>query len=466
LRSQAVIFAAILAMVPLRAESADLVVWWDKAYYPREDVALAALIRDFEQKSGVKVELVRYQDIEVPEKIEAAIVAGRPPDFLFSLEPVFGQVARWANENRLVELTNAIGGAVDLFDKDLLDLATFTIGDSGRTGIYALPTGRSTVLLHVWLSLLERAGFRREDIPTEWEPFWAFWCDKVQPAVRKALGREDIWGIGAPMSAKADDTRWALLQFIHAYTAEWPAPTGPSLLRDPAAGAALIKGLAGYTAIYKQGCTPPDSVDWTDTGNNQAFLSQRTVMTANLSLSIAAALKEARPDDYARNAITIGWPHDAYGGTEHILGNNQWAVVFKDGGNTAGALQLVQFLAGGGLELYLTDAGDRLLPPSRKLLEYPFWLDPTDPHRLRAAVQVARDPHVYGNYGLGLAEEVRLERAGPLRAFGEAVYRVVVDGLTPEQAADELIAKIKAELGSSLDETKLRIWAPPAAMLT
>jgi multiple sugar transport system substrate-binding protein len=438
---------AYLVLAPLGARAADLVVWWDKAYYAQEDVALAALVRDFEQKSGVKVELVRYQDIEVPEKTEAAIVAGRPPDFLFSGEPVFGQVARWANENRLVDLTDAIAGSADLFDKDLLDLAMFTIGDSGRSGLYALPLGRATMLVHVWLSLLERAGFRREDIPAEWEPFWVFWFDKVQPAVRKALGREDIWGVGAPMSAKADDTRWALLQFIHAYTAEWPAPSGPSLLRDPAARAALIRGLAGYTAIYKQGCTPPDSVDWTDTGNNQAFLAQRTIMTPNLSLSIARALKEARPEDYDRNAITIGWPYDAYGGTEHITGENVWAVVFKDGRNTAGALQLVQFLAEGGLERYLTDAGDRLLPPSRKLLEYPFWLDPTDPHRLRAAVQVASEPHIYGNYGLDLAEEARLERAGPLRGFSEAVHRVVVDGLTPEQAADELIAKIKAELG-------------------
>jgi ABC-type glycerol-3-phosphate transport system substrate-binding protein len=77
------LIAAVLASVllaPPEAWAADLVVWWDKSYYPREDVALAALARDFEQKGGVKIELVRYQDIEVPEKVEAAIVAGGPPD--------------------------------------------------------------------------------------------------------------------------------------------------------------------------------------------------------------------------------------------------------------------------------------------------------------------------------------------------------------------------------------------------
>jgi multiple sugar transport system substrate-binding protein len=245
------------------------VVWWDKAYYPQEDAALAALFHDFEHKTGLKAELVRYNDWEGPAKVEAAIQAGRVPDFLYASAVPLGQLARWAAEDRLVDLSSTIG-LTDLFDADLLELSNFTNGRTGQRGVYGLPIGRTTNHIHVWLSLLEQAGFHREDIPGEWEPFWAFWCDKVQPAVRKALGRQDIWGAGQAMSAGATDTDRGLIQFVYAYTADWPTPTGPSLLRDPAARAALIKGLAGYTAIYKRGCTPPDSVDWNETGNNQA----------------------------------------------------------------------------------------------------------------------------------------------------------------------------------------------------
>ena len=203
MRSRTAILAAMLAMAPLRAESADLVVWWDKAYYPQEDVALAALVHDFELKSGEKVKLVRYNDYEMREKIEAAIEAGQPPDFAISVRP--GQLARWAAEGRLVDLRSIIGQA-DFFDADLLELSAFTNRQTAQQGLYGLPIGRNTNHIHVWLSLLEQAGFKREDAPTEWEPFWAFWCDTVQPAVRKALGREDIWGIGAPMSVKANDS--------------------------------------------------------------------------------------------------------------------------------------------------------------------------------------------------------------------------------------------------------------------
>ena len=66
-----------------------------------------------------------------------------------------------------------------------------------------LPMGRTTNHVHVWKSLLEQAGFTLEDIPQEWEAFWSFWCDEVQPAVRQATGRDDIWGVGLSMSGRS-----------------------------------------------------------------------------------------------------------------------------------------------------------------------------------------------------------------------------------------------------------------------
>ena len=68
-------------------------------------------------------------------------------------------------------------------------------------------------------------------------------------------------------------------------------------------------------------------------------------------------LKSSRPDDYYRNAITVGWPKDAFGRPEHIEGGYYKAVVFKDGGHTQAAEELVRFLVGdGGLAQYLTKA--------------------------------------------------------------------------------------------------------------
>jgi multiple sugar transport system substrate-binding protein len=246
------------------------------------------------------------------------------------------------------------------------------------------------------------------------------------------------------MSARSIDTASGAAQFIYAYTAAWPTPTGPNLLNDPAGRTALAKGLAGYTALWTKGCTPPDVLDWANRGNNDAFVAQRVVMTINPTLSIPGALRPARPEDYYRNAITIGWPKDAFGRPEHIDGGYYQAVVFKDGGHTAAAREFVCFLIEDGwLATYLTNTGDRLLPPSKKMLNQPFWLDPLDPHRLQSAVQAMSQPHVWRYYGLNREQGVRLGREGQLWSFSTAVQRIVADGLTPEQAADKAIARIK-----------------------
>jgi multiple sugar transport system substrate-binding protein len=75
----------------------------------------------------------------------------------------------------------------------------------------------------------------------------------------------------------------------------------------------MIRAMNAYTEIWPKGCTPPDSVTWTDLSNNKAFLTQTVVMTLNGTLSIPGALKRERPDDYNRNAATIDWPQAVNG---------------------------------------------------------------------------------------------------------------------------------------------------------
>ena len=57
LRVRAVVLASALILAPLGATGADLVVWWDKGFYPQEDAAVREIIAAFEQESGKQVEL-------------------------------------------------------------------------------------------------------------------------------------------------------------------------------------------------------------------------------------------------------------------------------------------------------------------------------------------------------------------------------------------------------------------------
>ena len=119
-------------------------------------------------------------------------------------------------------------------------------------------------------------------------------------------------------------------------------------------------------------------------------------MAMNQSLSIPNALKRERPEDYFKNTATIEWPLGPDGGVFPIIGLFFAAVVFSEGGNVETAKEFVRFLvAEGWLAHYLDFAGERMLPAMPKLLDAPFWLDPSDRHRMAAVMQIASRPTHY-----------------------------------------------------------------------
>jgi multiple sugar transport system substrate-binding protein len=434
-------------MTPLGAHAADLVVWWDKGYYAQEDQGLAEIIAAFERKTGKEVELEQPSDRDMPDKAQAAVLAGQPPDFLFGIGNTPTYYGQWAYEDRLVDLSDEILPFASLFDPDGLAFATLFDGTTEGRGLYALPMGFGTNHVHVWRNLLEQAGFTLEDIPKQWEAFWSFWCDQVQPAVRKATGRDDIWGVGLAMSVEANDTSAQFEQFMQAYDANYVTREGKLVIDDAEIRRRLIRTMDSYTAIYRKGCTPPDSIAWTTSGNNnnQKFLAQAVVMAPNSSLSIPNALKRERPEDYYRNTATVEWPDGADGQLLVIRTAVLAAAVFKAGGHVPLAKEFVRFLVGEGwLAHYLDFSGERYLPAMPKLLDQPFWLDPSDRHHMASAIQFLTRPRTY-SYWVASGDPRHLLVNGEL-IWAKAVHRVATEGVSPEQAVDDAIARIKQVL--------------------
>jgi multiple sugar transport system substrate-binding protein len=440
MRASAVVLAAAIVLAPLGAKAADLVVWWDEGFYPQEDEAIREIVAAFEQETGKQVELLLEPPQELRANLVAAIQGGHPPDFAFSA-PIQPLHAGWAFEDRLVDLTDAVAHFSDLFDADALAWVVLLNDRTRERALYGLPVGLASNYLHVWTSLLTQAGFAIEDIPKEWDAFWAFWCDQVQPAVRRVTGREDIWGIGLGM-AVASDTLSQFFQFVSAYEADYVTLDGRLVIDEPEIRQRLIKAIDGYTAIYRKGCTPPNAVTWANINNNQGFHAQAVVMTPNDTLSIPNALKRERPDDYYENTATIEWPLGPADKLFPILGYVLSAMVFKDGGHTATAKEFVRFLvAEGWLAHYLDFSGERFLPTMSALINQPFWLDPGDPHRMAAAMQVSSRPMQH-DYGVASGDR-RHDRVWGERIWAKAIHRIVTEGITPEQAVDEAIARIK-----------------------
>jgi multiple sugar transport system substrate-binding protein len=435
------VLAVALCMAPLGAMAGDLVVWWEEGFYAQEDEAVREIVAVFEQDTGKQVELAFYAQRQLGPQIKAALEVGQPPDFAFGtlLNDYIGE---WTFDDRLMDLTDTLGHFSDMFDPDALRSVTRLNAKTGEKSLYGLPMGQYRQYIHVWKSLLEQAGFTLADIPKEWDAFWSFWCDQVQPAVRKALGRDDIWGVGLSMSADSADTSSQFDRFTTAHEVEYVTPDGRLVIDDPEVRRRLIEAIDSYTAVYRKGCTPPDSVAWDASGNNQAFHAQAVVMTPNNTLSIANALKHERPDDYYENTATVEWPLGPGGEVFPDGGGFFAAVVFKDGPNPETAKEFIRFLvAEGWLAHYLDFAGERMLPPMPKLLEAPFWLDPSDPHKMAAVMQASARPMQY-DYAT-VTGDWRYDLAVREEPWAKAVNRIVSEGIGPEQAVDETIARIK-----------------------
>jgi multiple sugar transport system substrate-binding protein len=117
-------------------------------------------------------------------------------------------------------------------------------------------------------------------------------------------------------------------------------------------------------------------------------------------------------------------------------------VVFKDGDHVATAKEFVRFLvAEGWLMHYLNFSAERMLPPMQKLIDQPFWLDPSDRHRMAAVMQVSLGAPSY-DYTVALGDW-RHDTIWQEFTWGKSIHRVAAEGISPEQAVDEAIARIK-----------------------
>lgn len=435
--TRALLLSAVLT-VPVPAFAADLTVYWAKGFYPEEDQALEELVATFEQQTGKDVELkLNAMQTDHPEAVAAARAAGEAPDVALS---TFLSVPRLAYEDALADLTDVVEPIKDQFFPAVLDRALMKNGRTGQRAYYGVPIGQFTINIHVWKSLLDQAGIRTEAIPRDWDAFWAFWCDTVQPAVRKATGRSDIYGMGLPMSVEASDTLDGVGQFQDAYGATYVTADGRLLLDDPEIRRKLVKALADYTAFYSKGCTPPESARWANIDNNKNFHEQKVVMTINSTLSIPSALRAKQPDDYFKNTVSIGWPFGP-DGKKYPLYRGVWhLIVFKDAQHVDTAKEFLRFLVvGGGLGPYLEASLGRNFPAMPKLLDTPVWQDPADPHRRMTAALLAEWPATV-SYPAVDWRHIKVEDE---QVWEKAVHGVAAEGMSPEQAVDEAIARIK-----------------------
>jgi multiple sugar transport system substrate-binding protein len=440
----ALVAGAITLALSAQAVAADLTIWWNKSYYPEEDQQFDKIIADFKKAKGIDVEYVMYTNEDVPRKVLAALTAGSPPDlsygFLFDLQ----HTARWAADGVLEDVSDVVETIRPHLLPHALQAVNLLNTQTGKRGIYAMPVAQQIEHIHVWKDLIEKAGLKLADVPKTWNEYWDWWCTKAQPAVRKATGERNKFGVGQPMSSSASDTIFAYMMFLIAFDARIVDEQGNLAFDDPKVRQGMIKALDSYTKPFRDRCVPPGAVNWQDSDNNVNFLNKLTIMTPNPSLSIPASQKNPNPDNYFKNMVTFEWPDRPDGRPIEYVASVKTAVIFKNAKNKAGAKEFMKFfLRPENLGPYLEGSLARWYPVDQRIADTPYWKDESDPHKVVEVRQYTKRPlvpfpHVFNH---------KLIQVNAENTWGKAVTRVVLDNATPEQAVDELIARIKAIAG-------------------
>ena len=450
----AVIVAAYAgsAAVPAFAQE-KLTVWWVKGFYKSEDEALFEAIRKYEAKSGVKVDLSQYAVQDMIPKTVAALDAGSPPDVAYADVYDFQVAGKWAFEGKLEDLTSILEPLKQDYAPNTLETANLYNDKTKQKAHYAFPIKQQTMHIQYWGDLLEAAGFKDSDVPKAWKDYWAFWCEKAQPALRKASGKRDF-AIGMPMGVDSSDSFYSFLTFMDAYNVKLVDDSGKLLVDDPKVKQGLIGALTDYTAPSLKGCTPPSSTSWKDPDNNVAFHNKTIMMTHNATISIVAkwlddANNEALPAEqrevakknYTQLIRTAGFPNKPDGSPMQYRTAVKVGLVFADAKNKARAKEFVSFLMQPeNLTPYVEGALGRWFPVMKAAQQRPFWT--ADPHR-----KSVHDQYASGTVNFEFTKNYKFTILNNENVWAKAMNRVVNEKVPVEQAVDELIARIKAVAG-------------------
>ena len=206
------------------------------------------------RRRGVKVELSQYPVQDMIPKTVAALDAGTPPDVAYADVYDFQVTGKWAFDGKLEDISDVIDPIKGRFAPNTRrdDLSSTTTRPRSAPTTPSRSSSRRCTS-SIWIDMLDEAGFKESDIPTDWKDYWSFWCDKVQPAYRKKTGQARL------RHRPADGRRFErLVLFVPDLHGRLQRQAGrrqrqAAGRRSEGARQGLVGALTDYTDVVRQG---------------------------------------------------------------------------------------------------------------------------------------------------------------------------------------------------------------------
>jgi multiple sugar transport system substrate-binding protein len=417
------------------AAAKTAVAWWIQGFAQEEDIAFKKIVEDYQKATGNTIDYSIIPYAPLRQKIVSAITSGTAVPDLFQNSPTEVN-ALYAWDDKLVDVTDVIETQREEYTETaLLSALSYNSVEKRRT-FYLVPYTTATLPNHVWKPLVEKAGYKMEDIPKTWDAYYDFFKD-VQKKLR-AQGDRKVYGLGFQLTTNGNDPNNTFNYFLLAYGGQGMVTKDGKLhLDDPQVKAAVIKALTYPTTAYKEGFVPPGAINWNDADDNNAFHAKQIVMDLDGTISTEVAIIK-NTQDY-NDIVTMGLPLGNDGKPVPAQATNFGGMIPKGAQNIEVAKDFLKYLIQPKvMNDYLKTGAGRNLPAMLSIVkDDPWWS--ADPHRKAYVEQGLLGPTVpeFFVYNPAYAQ-VRNEHV-----WGTAWIDVMTGGMTPEASAEKAFKRIE-----------------------
>jgi len=411
-------------------------VWWAQGFVPEEDVAIKKVVADYEKASGNTIDLIITPFAPQRQKIVASVQSGIVPD-VFPANPA-EIAALYAWDDKLVDVSDVVETQKEEYTETAI-LNTYCYNSvTKKRSFYGVPDTTAVLPNHVWKPLVEKAGFKIEDIPKTWDGFYDFFKD-VQKKLR-AQGVRNTYGLGLNVTTNGVDPNNVFNYFVIAYGGkDLVTKDGKLHLDDPQVREAVIKAMTYPSTAYKEGFVPPSAINWNDADDNNAFHAKQIVMDLDGTISTeVAVLSQGKKDDYD-DIVTMGLALSNDGKPVPSQANNGTLLIPKGAKNVEVAKDFLKFIIQPKVnnERLKTGLG-RNIPcmPSIVKADH-WWFD--DPHRAAYTTQGLLGPTVpqYWVFNPAYAQ-IQNEHV-----WMQGWMDIIQGGATPQAAAEKAFKRVE-----------------------
>jgi multiple sugar transport system substrate-binding protein len=416
------------------AAATSATVWWAQGFVEEEDTAFRKIVADYQQASGNTIDYSIIPFAPERQKIISAVTSGEVPD-LFQNNPA-EIIALLSWQDKLIEVTDVVNTQKEEYTDTAL-LSTYCYNDSTKQrSHYGVPYTTAVLPNHVWKSLVEKAGYKIEEIPKTWDAYYDFFKD-VQRKLR-AQGVRNVYGLGFQVTTNGVDPNNTFHYFLIAYGGQdIVTKDGKLHLDDPQVKEAVIKALTYPTTAYKEGFVPPSAINWNDADDNNAFHAKTIVMDLDGTISTEVALyhKKEEYDDIVTMSLPLS--NDGKPVPSHAV--NACAVIPKGAKNVAVSKEFLKYFIQPKVnnEYLKVGLGRNISCMPSTVKDDPWWL--ADPHRAAYTKQGLLGPTLPQYFCFNPAyAQVQNEHV-----WSMAWTDIMQGGLTPEAAAEKAFKRVE-----------------------